>query len=131
MTTAPVKSPLAGYELLLTLALWALSQGCWHMVFAAGEGEAEIEVEPATRTSKTPSPSAPPRTHRSAPKPKVQTSGIVLNMEDRAKVVHADRFKGMSEQQIAKALGWSKSMVHRARIYANKPVQGAPVHAAA
>ena len=36
----PVKSPLTGYELFVAFVLWAASQGCWHMAFAAEAGEA-------------------------------------------------------------------------------------------
>lgn len=83
----------------------------------------ETEVEAAVHEPVEPSPRA------RAPKPK-PVQGIVISMEDRAKVVRSERFKGMSEQQIANTLGWTKSMVHRARHY-HEPVHHGLVHAAA
>ena len=67
-----------------------------------------------------PEPSPKPRTRTA--RGKTVQSGIVLSMEDRAKVVRSERFRGelgrrMSEQKIADTLGWSKSKVYRALNY--------------
>ena len=88
----------------------------------------ETEVEPASEPIEpTPEPSPKSRAHAPKSKP---VHGIVISMEDRAKVVRSERFKGVSEQKIADTLGWTKSMVHRARHY-HEPVRHGLVHAAA
>ena len=124
----PVKSPFAGYELLVAIGLWAASQGLWFLAYG--------EAEPASKSAAQKGSGTGHRKHGAAsPAPMGQSlkskenllrpamgqeagqSGLIIPMRRAAKPrpseIIAMRQRGMSQRSIGEAFGVSARTIRR------------------